>query len=55
MGKRLGHAQVQLLKLKKGTHEVTVRAWDAVGYESGEDEFSWTVGANPPATPPGRQ
>jgi hypothetical protein len=35
-------------KLKKGTHEFTVISWDAVGYKSGEDEFTWTIGNTPP-------
>jgi hypothetical protein len=37
-------------KLKKGTHEVTVSAWDFIG-RFGEDEFSWTIGkaASPPS------
>jgi hemolysin type calcium-binding protein len=38
-------------KLKKGTHEVTVRAWDFIG-RFGEDEFTWTIGNTPP--PPRR-
>jgi hypothetical protein len=27
-------------KLKKGSHEFTVRAWDAIGTKSGADEFT---------------
>ena len=41
-------------RLSRGTHEFTVRATDDAG-NVGEDEFTWTVGANPPAIPPGRQ
>ena len=41
-------------RLSRGVHEFTVRATDEAG-NVGEDEFTWTVGANPPATPPGRQ
>jgi len=33
-------------RLSRGSHEVTVRATDAAG-NTGEDEFSWTVGAPP--------
>jgi hypothetical protein len=29
-------------KVRKGTHEFTVRVWDT-GYRHGEDEFTWTV------------
>jgi hypothetical protein len=38
-------------KLRKGTHEFTVRAWDPIG-RFGEDEFTWTIGNTPP--PPRR-
>jgi hypothetical protein len=41
-------------RLSRGTHEFTVRAIDDAG-NVGEDELTWTVGASPPATPPGRQ
>jgi Ca2+-binding RTX toxin-like protein len=37
-------------KLRKGTHEFTVRAWDPIG-RFGEDEFTWTIG-KAPAPPP---
>lgn len=33
-------------RLSRGTHEVSVRATDAAG-NTGEDEFTWTVGAPP--------
>jgi hypothetical protein len=36
-------------RLSRGTHEVTVRATDEVG-NTGEDEFSWTIGAPPSNT-----
>jgi hypothetical protein len=39
-------------KLKKGTHEVTVRAWDFIG-RFGEDEFTWAIGKAP--VPPPRR
>jgi Tol biopolymer transport system component len=41
-------------RLSRDTHEFTMRAIDDAG-NVGEDEFTWTVGANLPATPPGRQ
>ncbi len=44
-------------RLTRDTHEFTVRAIDDAG-NVGEDEFTWTVGANPSATapaPPGRR
>jgi hypothetical protein len=31
-------------KLKKGTHEFTVQAWDTSYARFGEDEFTWTIG-----------
>jgi Ca2+-binding RTX toxin-like protein len=34
-------------KLRKGTHEFTVRAWDPIG-RFGEDVFTWTIGNAPP-------
>jgi HYR domain len=40
-------------RLSRGTHEVIVRATDAAE-NTGEDEFTWTVG-NPSAAAPGRQ
>jgi hypothetical protein len=36
-------------RLSRSTHEVTVRATDEVG-NTGEDEFSWTIGAPPSNT-----
>jgi hypothetical protein len=33
-------------RLSRGTHEVIVRATDEAG-NTGEDQFSWTVGNNP--------
>jgi hypothetical protein len=33
-------------RLIRGTHEVTVRATDEAG-NTGEDQFSWTVGSPP--------
>jgi hypothetical protein len=33
-------------RLSRGTHEVTVRATDEAG-NTGEDQFSWTVGSPP--------
>jgi Tol biopolymer transport system component len=42
-------------RLSRGTHQFTVRATDEAG-NTGEDEFSWTVGnPSPPVSPPGRQ
>jgi RTX calcium-binding nonapeptide repeat (4 copies) len=38
-------------KLKRGTHEFTVRALDA-NYRAGEDEFTWTIGKAAAAPPP---
>ena len=40
-------------RLSRSTHEFIVRSTDAAG-NTGEDEFSWTVG-NPSAAAPGRQ
>ena len=37
-------------KLSKGTHELTVRAWDAIGGRSGADDFTWTIGKGAGAT-----
>jgi hypothetical protein len=34
-------------KLKKGTHEFTVRVWDAAYARFVEDEFTWTIGKPP--------
>lgn len=40
-------------RLSRGTHEVTVRATDEAG-NTGEHEFSWTVGAPPSNSGGGR-
>jgi Ca2+-binding RTX toxin-like protein len=36
-------------KLRRGTHEFTVRAWDPIG-RFGEDEFTWTIGKAAPSS-----